>query len=388
MTTAQSETHTRTDVAYDAFLWRMGKMVTLGVNGVAYAINNHNQVVGTELDGNGHESAFLWQGGKATVLTGIAADDGAAYAINDSGEVVGASGGSKGVLSACIWRNRVCVDLNGQVSLTGWRLSEARGINSRGQIVGVGEYRGRNHAFLLTPVTNEPKPPSCVVPSEDKSHVLATAANSDTPGQTEARRITVVTAVTSPPTYAESDIECRSIVQAVWPLPQRTARGDLAFQDRYASESDHKNYWVQYLAHDGQSNILIGLRLTNRSRKAVYFHFVDCFAPDMTPLFGNKRLDEAGNNVPPYAWGLLDSPLIAPGESFTLTRPARLSWYGNKLVFVCMSVTGRSYVSGLKPGRYEIDFPLPGRNAPPDQRPFYRTYNPTHKTLPATIEIK
>jgi probable HAF family extracellular repeat protein len=34
---------------------------------------------------------------------------------------------------------------------SGWSLEEARAINQRGQIVGLGERNGHNRAFLLTP---------------------------------------------------------------------------------------------------------------------------------------------------------------------------------------------------------------------------------------------
>ena len=51
-------------------------------------------------------------------------------------------------------------DLNLQLdsSGAGWVLTEARGINDSGQIVGTGTYGGANHIFLLTPASKVAAP--------------------------------------------------------------------------------------------------------------------------------------------------------------------------------------------------------------------------------------
>jgi probable HAF family extracellular repeat protein len=77
-----------------------------------------------------------------------------ASGINDSGQVVGSSAIDDGSPHAFVYSgNGPMQDLNDLIPPgSGWTLTEARGINSSGQIVVQGEMGGIAHSFLLTPV--------------------------------------------------------------------------------------------------------------------------------------------------------------------------------------------------------------------------------------------
>ncbi len=172
-----------------AFLYSGGRMTDLGW-GVAQAINDRGQVSGVDDQGN----AVIWERGKAKVLSGVRAGreiigralvndrgqvavsngqavylwasgravalplppgafDAEVDAISDTGDVVGAAQvGGKTDYHALLWRRgRIC-DLNASLpSKSGWLLERATGINRRGRIVGLGEWHGQPHGFLLTP---------------------------------------------------------------------------------------------------------------------------------------------------------------------------------------------------------------------------------------------
>ena len=83
----------------------------------------------------------------------------AAYAINDAGVVVGRSAlphpdVATQLLHAAAtrWDNGTPTDLNTLITVPGWSLQQAVGINNRGEIVGTGTFNGQRHGFLLTPV--------------------------------------------------------------------------------------------------------------------------------------------------------------------------------------------------------------------------------------------
>ena len=139
-----------------AYLWNNGKITNLGTIGdaqnssYAFAINDVGQIVG-EADFR----AVLWENGKITDLGTLGGRGRTALAINNLGQVVGraATTGYYEDLHAFLWdRTNGIQDLNSLITAkSGWLLSEARGINSNGQIVGSGTINGQQHAFLLTP---------------------------------------------------------------------------------------------------------------------------------------------------------------------------------------------------------------------------------------------
>ena len=143
-----------------AFAWADGQMQDLGTlggaNSFAYRVNDRGQAVGYSETGAGAtRHAFLTTDGvmhDLGTLPGL--DDSVAYDVSGAGEVVGAAAPAPDApgARALLWRNGRAVDLNRLLPpSSGWTLEEARAINSRGQIVGAGLFRGSPHAFLLTP---------------------------------------------------------------------------------------------------------------------------------------------------------------------------------------------------------------------------------------------
>jgi len=158
-----AETKVGGNTLYRAFSSTGGVMTDLGTLGstapgyssTARAVNNSGTVVGyytspTYSSGNG----FYYSGGAMHPLTGLYTLGCTAYGINDSGRIVGTSAVLSGQ-RAVVYDNGIAVDLNKKVvpsTATGWVLRWAYDINSKGQIVGIGEYGGQYRSFLLTPV--------------------------------------------------------------------------------------------------------------------------------------------------------------------------------------------------------------------------------------------
>jgi len=192
---------------HHAFLWNEGRMYDLGTLGgqssYAASINDHGQVVGQSLNPSNQMRAFRWtpstpngtvgrmidlgslpgcplsaasainnQGqvvglserdidigyafsivtGRMTNLGTLRGTHSTAESINNQGQVVGASRNDRGEMHAFLWNSGRMADLNSLIPAeAGWVLISARGINDRGQVVGVGLYRGEERAFLLTP---------------------------------------------------------------------------------------------------------------------------------------------------------------------------------------------------------------------------------------------
>ncbi|HKW64886.1 MAG TPA: hypothetical protein VJN89_20190 [Candidatus Acidoferrum sp.] len=90
-------------------------------------INKSGQIVGTSAN-----HAFLWSNGVMTDLGTLGGSVSMAYSINDSGVVVGAASAASGEMHAFVWQNGVMKDLG-----VAGETSSARGINSKGDIVGV-----------------------------------------------------------------------------------------------------------------------------------------------------------------------------------------------------------------------------------------------------------
>jgi probable HAF family extracellular repeat protein len=124
---------------------------------VANDINELGQIVGFGEATSGRRAA-LWRNPSTMIDLGDlsgGADSSNALAINDNGFVVGFSGATGGN-RAFLWdAGNGMLDLNSLLDSTGtgWTLERATGINSRGQIVGVGtNSAGQTRGFLLTAV--------------------------------------------------------------------------------------------------------------------------------------------------------------------------------------------------------------------------------------------
>jgi probable HAF family extracellular repeat protein len=141
------------------FVWSNGKMTKMGTLGGfwsdATAINNKNQITGQAYTTNGSAHAYIASGttGKLIDLGTIAGSTSSVWGIdiNDSGIVVGRST-FQNTYHAFVYSGGKMKDLNKMIPAgSGWVLIEADGINSSGQIVGMGMHRGQQHAFLLSP---------------------------------------------------------------------------------------------------------------------------------------------------------------------------------------------------------------------------------------------
>lgn len=142
-----------------AFLRTSSKLLDLGTlggtNSTAQAINSTGEIAGTADTTAGKPHAFVFKtdsNGSVTQRIDLGELGGGysyAYAINDAGVVVGTSDSFAFVADSGGMNNlNALVDAN-----AGWRLEIAWGINSAGQIVGVGQHHGQYAAFLLTPTS-------------------------------------------------------------------------------------------------------------------------------------------------------------------------------------------------------------------------------------------
>ena len=153
-----------------------------GEEGIAFAINNLGQVVGSADTGATFEPndpkecpcnvshAFLYSGsGTLQDLGTLGGPNSDATDINDFGQVVGNAGDLKGsnVTVPFFYSDGKMNNLNDLIPAnSGWYLGSADGINNSGQIVGTGTIQDPErsypvHAFLLTPVlkpTSVPEP--------------------------------------------------------------------------------------------------------------------------------------------------------------------------------------------------------------------------------------
>jgi probable HAF family extracellular repeat protein len=149
-----------------AFLQRAGAgtmrdLGTLGGNeSEARGVNQSRQVVGcSKTAGNASEEAFIYAGGLMQGLPTLGGTSACAYAINKAGWVVGQSSRTPGVFDfhAFVFDGEKVYDLNDVLSADHkgkWLITQARGINKKGQIIGTGKnlVDGKVQAVVLTPV--------------------------------------------------------------------------------------------------------------------------------------------------------------------------------------------------------------------------------------------
>lgn len=137
-----------------AALWRGKKPQDLGTltpgrGSEAYAINNHNDVVGVADTPTG-QTVFLYSQGH---MTDLDIDDGRAYSINDNRQAVGTHEGTeRGYDVGWYWDNGTTYTLNDCIDKTaGYWIESGDKINDAGQIICTGRLAHRVHFLLLTP---------------------------------------------------------------------------------------------------------------------------------------------------------------------------------------------------------------------------------------------
>ncbi len=128
----------------------------LGIDIQPAGINSSGEVVGTFLDANYEEHAFVYTAAEGTHDIGnLGGNETVAYAVNDLGQVVGGTTLLDGSDAAFLYSDSGgMVDLNAYEP-AGWIFDCATAINDNGQIVVQGSNDSESNAFLLTP-TPEP----------------------------------------------------------------------------------------------------------------------------------------------------------------------------------------------------------------------------------------
>lgn len=106
-------------------------------------------------------TAFVYKQGELNTLKTLGGRVSIAMSINNQNSIVGMAETPTGQRHAVLWSHGEICDLNEALgSHSHLMLEDARAINNRGQIVGMGEYIGKDkqfgarHAYLLTPAVN------------------------------------------------------------------------------------------------------------------------------------------------------------------------------------------------------------------------------------------
>jgi probable HAF family extracellular repeat protein len=121
----------------------------------AYSVNDEGWIVGYTSDpSDPRYKATLWIDPRDPIDLGALVPSHwqhMAYAINNHRQIVGTSG-----VHAFLWEDGVMHDLSTMISPDNWLLYSANGISDNGLIVGEGLHNGVIRGFLLTPITAPP----------------------------------------------------------------------------------------------------------------------------------------------------------------------------------------------------------------------------------------
>ena len=122
-----------------------------GTNGLAYAINNHEQIVGTAQTRSGNSHAFMFQGGRMMDVGTLGGSNSWAYGINDNGWMAGTAELSTTNRHGFLCTNAAASSLMMDLGTLGGSNSAATAINARGELAGWAAMTdGSHHAFFMT----------------------------------------------------------------------------------------------------------------------------------------------------------------------------------------------------------------------------------------------
>jgi probable HAF family extracellular repeat protein len=150
------------DGAWHATLWPVsGSPIDLDGGPASYslamAVNDEGWIIGRVVPGHtiGQRGFVVHEGSPMALLPPLAGDDMSdARGINNAGIIVGFSvkhGATYNDIQyhATVWVNGAPLDLSQIRAAQGWVLEEFLGINNHGDIVGEGTLHGERHGFLL-----------------------------------------------------------------------------------------------------------------------------------------------------------------------------------------------------------------------------------------------
>ena len=122
-----------------------------GTNGMAYSINNHEQIVGAMQTAMGNYHAFMFDGGRRVDLGTLGGSNSWAYGVNDNGWMVGASGMPMTNMHAFFCTNALMNPTMMDLGTLGGSNSAAWMIDMHGDMVGwAAMTNGSQHAFFMT----------------------------------------------------------------------------------------------------------------------------------------------------------------------------------------------------------------------------------------------
>lgn len=137
---------------FHAYLFTSGGAFDLGtlggLNSIAFALNNSQEVVGLADTASGFYHAFLYSQGIMYDLGTLGGNESRAHDINDKGQIVGSAAiNVQNTHHAFLFSEGVMIDL-GTLNSSLYAISSAHAINNAGQIVGYSDSDKGPQAFL------------------------------------------------------------------------------------------------------------------------------------------------------------------------------------------------------------------------------------------------
>jgi probable HAF family extracellular repeat protein len=125
-----------------------------GTNGMAYGINNHEQIVGAAQTAVGNYHGFVFDGGRMIDLGTMGGSNSWAHGINDNGWMVGGAEMPATNMHAFVCTNALTNPVMIDLGTMGGSNSAAWMINMHGEMVGwAAMTNGSHHAFFMTNFT-------------------------------------------------------------------------------------------------------------------------------------------------------------------------------------------------------------------------------------------